>query len=102
MGSSTAPKAHPRPLSASRDTRAGTEGPWPGTIFLTFQFYRFPPVTTARLQLVSAEPGAAQLLVRLNKDGTLSTGKPCAAPGAVLQPADSGLASGLRNGAVSA
>ncbi|XP_064028147.1 nephrocystin-4 isoform X2 [Pogoniulus pusillus] len=63
-------------LAFGRDTRDGTEEPWPGTIFLTFQFYRFPPVTTARLQLVSAEPGAAQLLVRLNKDGTLSTGPP--------------------------
>ncbi|NXG46759.1 NPHP4 protein, partial [Psilopogon haemacephalus] len=63
-------------LAFGRDTRDGMEGPWPGTIFLTFQFYRFPPVTTARLQLVRAERGAAQLLVRLNRDGTLSAGPP--------------------------
>ncbi|XP_071623016.1 nephrocystin-4 isoform X1 [Heliangelus exortis] len=70
-------------LAFGRDARDSTEGTWPGTIFLTFQFYRFPPVTTPRLQLVSTERGPAaglalpaQLLVRLNKDGTLSTGPP--------------------------
>ncbi|NXN12225.1 NPHP4 protein, partial [Indicator maculatus] len=63
-------------LAFGRDTSDGTEGTWPGTIFLTFQFYRFPPVTTARLQLVSSEGGAAQLLMQIKKDGTLSTGPP--------------------------
>ncbi|NXF84565.1 NPHP4 protein, partial [Eubucco bourcierii] len=63
-------------LAFGRDTQDGTERPWPGTIFLTFQFYHFPPVTTARLQLVSTEQGAMQLLVRVNRDGTLSTGPP--------------------------
>lgn len=70
------------PLSPSRDARDSAEGMWPRTIFLTFQFYRFPPVTTPRLQLVSTDGGPAaglavpaQLLVRLNKDGTLGTGK---------------------------
>ncbi|NXW42416.1 NPHP4 protein, partial [Nyctiprogne leucopyga] len=70
-------------LAFGRDARDSVEGTWPRTIFLTFQFYRFPPVTTPRLQLVSSdgEPVAgpavpAQLLVRVNKDGTLSTGPP--------------------------
>lgn len=70
------------PLSPSRDAWDSTEGTWPRTIFLTFQFYRFPPVTTPRLQLVSTDTGPAagaavpaQLLVRVNKDGTLGTGK---------------------------
>ncbi|NXP80298.1 NPHP4 protein, partial [Ramphastos sulfuratus] len=63
-------------LAFGRDTKDGTEGLWPRTIFLTFQFYRFPPVTTARLQLVSTEQEAMQLLVRVNRDGTLSTGPP--------------------------
>uniref|UniRef100_A0A663LX37 Nephrocystin 4 n=1 Tax=Athene cunicularia TaxID=194338 RepID=A0A663LX37_ATHCN len=70
-------------LAFGRDARDSVEGTWPRTIFLTFQFYRFPPVTTPRLQLVStarelaAGPAVpAQLLVRVNKDGTLDTGPP--------------------------
>ncbi|XP_075577688.1 nephrocystin-4 [Pelecanus crispus] len=70
-------------LAFGRDARDGMEGTWPRTIFLTFQFYRFPPVTTPRLQLVSTDGGLAagltvpaQLLVRVNKDGTLGTGPP--------------------------
>ncbi|NWI68794.1 NPHP4 protein, partial [Todus mexicanus] len=70
-------------LAFGRGARDGAEGMWPRTIFLTFQFYRFPPVTTPRLQLVSTDKGPAagpalpaQLLARLNKDGTLGTGPP--------------------------
>ncbi|KFZ63786.1 Nephrocystin-4, partial [Antrostomus carolinensis] len=70
-------------LAFGRDAQDSVEGTWPRTIFLTFQFYRFPPVTTPRLQLVSSDGGPvagpavpAQLLVRVNKDGTLSTGPP--------------------------
>ncbi|NXP51724.1 NPHP4 protein, partial [Heliornis fulica] len=70
-------------LAFGRDARDSLEGTWPKTIFLTFQFYRFPPVTTPRLQLVSMDgrPAAgpavpAQLLVQVNKDGTLGTGPP--------------------------
>ncbi|XP_051493523.1 nephrocystin-4 isoform X2 [Apus apus] len=67
-------------LAFGRDARDHAEGTWPRTIFLTFQFYRFPPVTTPRLQLVSMErgpaAGQAQLLVRVNKDGTLGSGPP--------------------------
>uniref|UniRef100_A0A8C5UD30 Nephrocystin 4 n=1 Tax=Malurus cyaneus samueli TaxID=2593467 RepID=A0A8C5UD30_9PASS len=65
-------------LAFGRDAQGSVEGPWPRTIFLTFQFYRFPPVTTPRLQLVSTDGGPAsglavpaQLLVRVNEDGTL-------------------------------
>ncbi|NXS96294.1 NPHP4 protein, partial [Jacana jacana] len=70
-------------LAFGRDAQDSMEGMWPQTIFLTFQFYRFPPVTTPRLQLVSTDRGPvagaavpAQLLLRVNKDGTLSTGPP--------------------------
>ncbi|NWS61554.1 NPHP4 protein, partial [Chunga burmeisteri] len=70
-------------LAFGRDAQDDAEGMWPRTIFLTFQFYRFPPVTTPRLQLVSTDKGPATrlavpapLLVRVNKDGTLGTGPP--------------------------
>ncbi|NWT19383.1 NPHP4 protein, partial [Vireo altiloquus] len=70
-------------LAFGRDAQGSVEGPWPRTVFLTFQFYRFPPVTTPRLQLVSTDGGPAtglavlaQLLVRVNEDGTLSTRPP--------------------------
>ncbi|XP_010022534.1 PREDICTED: nephrocystin-4-like, partial [Nestor notabilis] len=70
-------------LAFSRDAQGSVEWTWPRTIFLTFQFYRFPPVTTPRLQLVNTEGGPAaglavpaQILVQVNKDGTPSTGLP--------------------------
>uniref|UniRef100_A0A8B9S7I8 Nephrocystin 4 n=1 Tax=Apteryx owenii TaxID=8824 RepID=A0A8B9S7I8_APTOW len=39
-------------LAFSRVPQNGLEVTWPKTVFFTFQFYRFPPVTTPRLQLV--------------------------------------------------
>lgn len=73
----------PNPLfSCSRAPQDGVEGTWPRTVFLTFQFYHFPPVTTPRLQLVDMDSekaaraaAAPQLLVQINKDGTPRTGE---------------------------
>ncbi|XP_040389500.1 nephrocystin-4 isoform X3 [Cygnus olor] len=70
-------------LAFSRAPQDGVEGTWPRTVFLTFQFYHFPPVTTPRLQLVDMDNEKAarsaappQLLVQINKDGTPHTGAP--------------------------
>ncbi|XP_044275577.1 nephrocystin-4 [Varanus komodoensis] len=66
---------------AAQDGIAAVTGPQ--AIYFTFQFYRFPPVTTPRLQLVQTDAsGAAPLaasshiLVQMNRDGTLNLGSP--------------------------
>ncbi|XP_018432012.1 PREDICTED: nephrocystin-4 [Nanorana parkeri] len=56
---------------------------WPQTVYFTFQFYRFQPVTTPRLQLVQVHSkGAsrtetpARVIVSVNKDGSINQGCP--------------------------
>nr|XP_013806116.1 PREDICTED: nephrocystin-4 [Apteryx mantelli mantelli] len=70
-------------LAFSRVPQNGLEVTWPKTVFFTFQFYRFPPVTTPRLQLVDMGKEKAarsavspRVLVQINKDGTVSSGSP--------------------------
>ncbi|XP_068772393.1 nephrocystin-4 isoform X2 [Struthio camelus] len=70
-------------LAFSRVPQDGVEVTWPKTVFFTFQFYRFPPVTTPRLQLVDMDNEKAarsavspRVLVQINKDGNLSSGSP--------------------------
>ncbi|XP_048823442.1 nephrocystin-4 isoform X2 [Lagopus muta] len=70
-------------LAFSRAPQDALEGTWPSTVFLTFQFYRFPPVSTPRLQLVNADGERAvgsavpaQVLLQLNEDGTPNTEAP--------------------------
>ncbi|NXG39422.1 NPHP4 protein, partial [Dromaius novaehollandiae] len=70
-------------LAFSRVLQNGIEVTWPKTVFFTFQFYRFPPVTTPRLQLADTgsekaarSAASPRVLVQMNKDGTLSSGSP--------------------------
>ncbi|XP_070615119.1 nephrocystin-4 isoform X2 [Erythrolamprus reginae] len=51
---------------------------WPQCVYFTLQFYRFPPVTTPRLQLVQNQAcgPATHLLVPIKPDGTLELAPP--------------------------
>ncbi|XP_075046122.1 nephrocystin-4 isoform X2 [Mixophyes fleayi] len=56
---------------------------WPQTIYFTFQFYRFQPVTSPRLQLVQTHSSSvsrsdtpARVLLQINKDGSINQGSP--------------------------
>uniref|UniRef100_A0A8D0BTR4 Nephrocystin 4 n=1 Tax=Salvator merianae TaxID=96440 RepID=A0A8D0BTR4_SALMN len=71
-------------LAFARTTQDSTASEtWPQTVYFTFQFYRFPSVTTPRLQLLKADgfgasPSAASshVLVQTKQDGTLNLGSP--------------------------
>ncbi|XP_075762563.1 nephrocystin-4 isoform X2 [Pelodiscus sinensis] len=68
-------------LAFSRIPQDGMGTAWPRTMYFTFQFYRFPPVTTPRLQLVkmdhsgtASSAASSYVLVQIEKDGTLKSG----------------------------
>nr|KAF6506895.1 nephrocystin 4 [Rousettus aegyptiacus] len=70
-------------LAFSRVPQDDQGAPWLETVFFTFQFYRFPPVTTPRLQLVQLdEPGQSSsgplshALVRAGEPGAPHAGPP--------------------------
>uniref|UniRef100_F7EZ73 Nephrocystin 4 n=1 Tax=Monodelphis domestica TaxID=13616 RepID=F7EZ73_MONDO len=70
-------------LAFSRTSEDPRGMPWPKTVYFTFQFYRFPPVTTPRLQLVKLDqPGMtnssslSHILVSVNKDGSFNKDSP--------------------------
>ncbi|XP_056651907.1 nephrocystin-4 isoform X3 [Monodelphis domestica] len=70
-------------LAFSRTSEDPRGMPWPKTVYFTFQFYRFPPVTTPRLQLVKLDqPGMtnssslSHILVSVNKDGSCNKDSP--------------------------
>ncbi|XP_034358363.1 nephrocystin-4 [Arvicanthis niloticus] len=70
-------------LAFSRAAQDCPGAPWPQTVYFTFQFYRFPPETTPRLQLVeldgtgkSGSGSLSHILVPINKDGSFDVGSP--------------------------
>ncbi|XP_075803016.1 nephrocystin-4 [Microtus pennsylvanicus] len=70
-------------LAFSRAAQDCPGAPWPQTVYFTFQFYRFPPETTPRLQLVkldgtgkSSSSSVSHVLVPINKDGSFDAGSP--------------------------
>ncbi|KAF4018481.1 hypothetical protein G4228_010110 [Cervus hanglu yarkandensis] len=70
-------------LAFSRVPQDEQAAPWPQTVYFTFQFYRFPPETTPRLQLVeladAGKSGSASLshiLAQIQKDGSFDAGSP--------------------------
>nr|XP_045005967.1 nephrocystin-4 isoform X3 [Jaculus jaculus] len=70
-------------LAFSRASQDSEAAPWPETVYLTFQFYRFPPETTPRLQLLKLEGTGktssgflSHILVPINKDGCADPGSP--------------------------
>ncbi len=61
---------------------AGVCPDWPDNIYFTFQFYRFPPVTSQQLKLLTSDKVQQKaidslpcVLATINKDGTYNSGK---------------------------
>ncbi|XP_066230978.1 nephrocystin-4 [Saccopteryx leptura] len=70
-------------LAFSRVPQEDPGTPWPKTVYFTFQFFRFPPTTTPRLQLrrledtgMSSAGSLSHVLVPMDKDGSREAGSP--------------------------
>ncbi|KAJ8264966.1 hypothetical protein COCON_G00140650 [Conger conger] len=77
-------------LAFSRIPQEGVNEDWPDSVYFTFQLYRFPPVTTHRMALLSTGKPERKsrekrpcVLALLNKDGTVESGRGC--PGLQLK-----------------
>ncbi|KAM7404388.1 hypothetical protein PAMP_011736 [Pampus punctatissimus] len=70
-------------LAFTRIPTAGAGPDWPGNIYFTFQFYRFPPVTSQQLKLLTSDKVQQKtsdplpcVLASINKDATVNSGSP--------------------------
>ncbi|XP_034731405.1 nephrocystin-4 isoform X2 [Etheostoma cragini] len=68
-------------LAFTRIPTAGVGPDWPDNIYFTFQFYRFPPVTSQQLKLLTSDKVQLKtsvpcVLASINKDGTVNSGSP--------------------------
>ncbi|RVE70116.1 hypothetical protein OJAV_G00061130, partial [Oryzias javanicus] len=70
-------------LAFTRTSTADADSGRQSNIYVTFQFYRFPPVASQQLRLLSSDDpeGLSQVLATVNKDGTVNA----ASPGLQLQ-----------------
>ncbi|XP_047466710.1 nephrocystin-4-like isoform X2 [Mugil cephalus] len=70
-------------LAFTRIPVPGVDPDWPDNIYVTFQFYRFPPVTSQQLTLLTSDKAQHKasdplpcVLASINKDGTVNKGSP--------------------------
>ncbi|XP_037629345.1 nephrocystin-4 [Sebastes umbrosus] len=70
-------------LAFTRVPAAGVGPDWPDNIHFTFQFYRFPPVTSQQLKLLTSDKVQQKagvplpcVLASINKDGSVNSGSP--------------------------
>ncbi|TKS77236.1 Nephrocystin-4 [Collichthys lucidus] len=70
-------------LAFTRIPTVGVGPNWPDNIYFTFQFYRFPPVTSQQLKLLTSDKVQHKasdplpcVLASINKDGTVNSGSP--------------------------
>ncbi|XP_077371018.1 nephrocystin-4 isoform X2 [Festucalex cinctus] len=70
-------------LAFTRMPMVGIGPEWPANIYFTFQFYRFPPVTSQQLRLLSSDKVQQKaserlpcVLTSINNDGSVNSGSP--------------------------
>ncbi|XP_044066903.1 nephrocystin-4 isoform X1 [Siniperca chuatsi] len=70
-------------LAFTRIPTAGVGPDWPDNIYFTFQFYRFPPVKSQQLKLLTGDKVQQKasdplpcVLASVNNDGTVNSGSP--------------------------